>query len=608
VSDGIRSALLRAEPGSDRFLAFDDPLELLVAREPGEVPALLARAEAAAARGLWAVGFVGYEAAPAFDRALVAHPPATGPAPLAAFTLFAAPRTLERLSVEGGGGVTGRAPAIEELEHAAAIATIREAIARGETYQVNFVFPFDGGFSGRPRDLFARLVAPGEAPFAALLEGDSWAIASLSPELFFERDGERVTMRPMKGTRPRGRFGAEDARLAGELAASEKERAENLMIVDMVRNDLGRVAAPGSVAVESAFAVERYPTVWQMTSTVAAASEARLPGLFAALFPCASVTGAPKAATMRLIRELEPTPRGVYCGAVGFVSPGGRARFAVAIRTLELDARAGRFRYGVGSGVTWDSDAGAEWRECLAKARVLDGPPPEFRLLETMRFRPGRGIELLDLHLERLAASADFFGFQASKTETNTETYAKTFIEGGVRAEVLDRCAVLPPRSHKVRLLLARDGSLEVEAVLFASDRRVWNVAVAREPIPSMDAFVFHKTTNRIVYERARSSAPGGEVVDEVLLVNERGELTEGTRTNLFVQMPSGEWLTPPREAGLLAGVFRESLLRAGRVAEATLYPSDLARAHRVRLGNALRGWIAVDAGALGRNSGAGST
>jgi para-aminobenzoate synthetase / 4-amino-4-deoxychorismate lyase len=600
VNDGIRSALVRAEPGSDRFLAFDAPLEQLVTREPGEVPSLLARAEGAAASGLWAVGFVGYEASPAFDAALVTHRPAAGPAPLAAFSIFSSPRMLERLSVEGDAGITRCATAIGEAEHATSIARIREAIARGETYQVNLVFPFHGGLSGRPRDLFARLLAPQEAPYAALLEAESWAVASLSPELFFEREGGRVTMRPMKGTRPRGRFGAEDARLAAELAGSEKERAENLMIVDMVRNDLGRVAAPGSVDVAKPFEVERYPTVWQMTSTVTAQSDARLPELFTALFPCASVTGAPKAATMRWIRELEPEPRGVYCGAIGHLAPGGRARFAVAIRTLELDTRAGAFRYGVGSGITWDSDPRGEWQECLDKARVLDGPPPDFELVETMRFRPGRGIELLDLHLERLAESAEFFGFVANDFGTS----AKAFIEGEVRAEILGRCAELPPRSHRFRLLLRQDLSTTLEIDPFEGDRRAWSVAIAREPIPSMEVFAFHKTTHRAVYERARASVPAD--VDEVLLVNEHGELTEGTRTNLFVQIGT-EWLTPPREAGLLAGVFRQQLLRSGQVVEATLFPRDLVRAHRVRLGNALRGWIAVDSASLVRNLGAGS-
>jgi len=298
---------------------------------------------------------------------------------------------------------------------------------------------------------------------------------------------------------------------------------------------------------------------------------------------------------MRLIRELEAEPRGVYCGAVGCVAPGGNARFAVAIRTLELDTRASTFRYGVGSGITWDSDASEEWRECLAKARVLDGAPPAFALVETMRWRPGSGIELLNLHLERLAASAEFFGFVPSNSETDT----KTFFEEEVMAEILARCAVLPPRSHKVRLELARDGSLALEADPFESKRRAWSVAIAREPTSSLEIFAFHKTTNRAHYDRARRSAPGGNSVDEVLLVNERGELTEGTRTNLFLRV-GGEWLTPPREAGLLAGVFRESLVRRGEAVEATLYPRDLERAAAIRLGNALRGWIPVDRRTLG--------
>jgi len=589
VTDGIRRALVRAEPGSERFLLFEHPVQGLVAMAPDEVPELLACAEEAAARGLWAVGFVGYEAAPAFDPALVAHPPAAGPTPLAAFSTFAAPRELERLAVEGVAEATGRAPGMAEEEHAAAIAGIREAIADGDTYQVNLVFSLFGSFSGSPDGLFARLLAPLEAPYATLLEGERWAIASLSPELFFERDAGRIVMRPMKGTRPRGRWGEEDRRLAAELAASEKERAENLMILDMVRNDLGRVAEPGSVEVGERFAVERYPTVWQMTSTVSARSGAPLPELFAALFPCASVTGAPKPATMRLIRALEPRPRGAYCGAIGCAAPGGRARFAVGIRTLELDRVASKFRYGVGSGVTWDSDPAAEWHECLAKARVLDGSPEPFELVETMRFQPGKGIELLDLHLERLAASAAYFGFGAREAANE----AKTSIEEGVRSEVIARCEALPPRPHRIRVLLARDGCIRIESQPFEADRHAWRIAIARAPLPSTDVFLFHKTTNRSAYERARTSVPEGVEADEMLLVNEHGELTEGTRTNVFLQF-GGEWLTPPREAGLLAGVFRESLLRSGRAREATLYPADLKRAHRIRLGNALRGWIAV--------------
>ena len=580
--DGIRRALLRAEPGEESFLLFEHPLEAWTAACPDEVPELLARAESAAAAGRWVVGFVGYEAAPAFDAALVAHPP-PGPAPLAAFSEFAAPHELDEAEAESDSDarLEKRIPAIDEAEHATAVAAVRTGIAEGATYQVNLTFPFHGSFHGRPQDLLARLLAPGEAPYAALLEGDGWTVVSLSPELFFERAHGRVTMKPMKGTRARGRLGAEDAERRTELAASEKDRAENLMIVDMVRNDLGRVARPGTVELARAFEIERYPTVWQMTSTVTAESEARLPELFAALFPCASVTGAPKPAATRFIRELERAPRGVYCGAIGRLEPGGRARFSVAIRTLELDLRTSRFSYGVGSGIVWESDAALEWGECLAKARVLDGAPPEFELLETMRWRPGCGIALLDLHLERLVASADYFGF--GPTEDS--------IEGKARAAVAARCAGLPLRSHRVRLRASRAGEVRVDAEPFTKDRRPWSVALARAPIPSTEALVFHKTTHRAAYDAALALAPPG--TDETLLSNEDGFLTEGTRTNLVVEL-DGRWVTPPREHGLLAGVFRESLLRAGRLHEAPLRIDDLRRARRVALVNALRGWIPV--------------
>lgn len=585
MNDPLRRALVRAEPGSDRFLRFEDPEESRVATAPDEVPALLDFAERGAARGLWAVGFVAYEAAPAFDSALAAHAPARGPAPLAAFALFREPgeHLLTGTPPSNGGSPTEQIRAgLEERSFVDAVESIRAAIAAGSTYQVNLSFPFYGRLSSSslPGELrLSGLLAPDEAPYAAWLEGESWAILSLSPELFFERAGGRVVSKPMKGTRRRGRFPAEDARRAAELAASEKDRAENLMIVDMIRNDLGRIARPGSVAVERALEIERYPTVWQMTSTVAAASDARLPELFAALFPCASVTGAPKPATTRFIRDLEAGPRGVYCGALGVVAPGGRARFSVAIRTLEIDRRDATFRYGVGCGVTWDSDPREEWRECLAKARVLDGPGPDFELIETMRWREGCGVELLDLHVERLAGSAGYFGFAGAAG-----------LGVRLRETIAAHGATLASGSCRLRVRLARSGEIVIESEPFEAETKVWTVAIAAEPFSSEDLFAFHKTTRRERYERALAEAPPG--VDEVLLVNEHGELTEGTRTNLMVQMGGEVWLTPPVESGLLPGVLREHLLRTGEAVEATLYPRDLKRAHRIRLVNALRGRI----------------
>ncbi|MFN7941920.1 MAG: aminodeoxychorismate synthase component I [Thermoanaerobaculia bacterium] len=572
-SGGIERALLRRAPGEDRFLSFSAPERALIAHEPDEVPALLLEVERAAAAGRWAVGFVAYEAAGAFDRALVTHEPLPG-VPVAAFSIFAEAREVAAPAAERPARLSSIAPAVAADEHAAAVAAIRAAIARGETYQVNFTFPCAATYHGAPEDLFAALLAPGEAPYAAFLGADRWTIASLSPELFFSREHGRLTMRPMKGTRARGRFPAEDRALAAELAGAVKDRAENLMIVDMVRNDLARVAATGSVRVERPFAIERYPTLWQMTSGVTAASEATLSDLFAALFPCASVTGAPKVAAMEWIRRLEPAPRGVYCGAVGCVAPGGAARFSVGIRTLTLDHQAGTATYGVGSGIVWESEAGAEYRECLDKAAVLANPPAGgFELFETLLWRSCGAARWLEHHLARLVASADHWGFPCDAP--------------AARRAVAERGAALPRAAHRLRLRLAPDGAFAVEVEEWTARPRIWTVALAHRRVDSGDRFLFHKTTRRAVYDAALAAAPPG--IDEVLLVNERGELTEGTRTNLVLEI-DGRRLTPRLEAGLLPGVARGRLLAAGRIAEATLAPSDLARATRVWLVSSLRG------------------
>jgi para-aminobenzoate synthetase/4-amino-4-deoxychorismate lyase len=574
-SGGIERALLRRAPGEDRFLSFSAPERTLVAHRPDEVPALLLEVERAAAAGRWAVGFVAYEAAGAFDRALVTHPPPPG-VPVAAFSVFAEAREVGTPSAERPARLAGLAPALPAAEHAAAVAAIRAAIARGETYQVNFTFPCEATYQGAPEDLFAALLAPGEAPYAALLGAERWTLASLSPELFFSREHGRLTMRPMKGTRARGRFPAEDRALAAELAGAAKDRAENLMIVDMVRNDLARLAAAGSVRVEEPFAIERYPTLWQMTSSVTAASDATLPAIFAALFPCASVTGAPKVAAMQWIRRLEPAARGVYCGAVGCVAPGGAARFAVAIRTLTLDHEASTASYGVGSGIVWESEAGAEYRECLDKAAVLANPPAGgFELFETLLWRARGAPRWLEHHVARLAASADYWGLPCDAA--------------AARRAVADRGAALPRAAHRMRLRLAADGALAVDAEPWTARPGPWTVALARRPVDSGDRFLFHKTTRRALYDAALAEAPPG--VDEVLLFNERRELTEGTRTNLVLEI-DGRRVTPRLAAGLLPGVARGRLLAAGRIAEATLAPDDLAQARRIWLVSSLRGIV----------------
>ena len=581
MSSAPRSAILRPPPGAGddgRWWRFIAPVERRSATTLAEVRDLLASVEPATEAGLWAVGFVAYEAAPAFAASLAVRAPATGA--LAAFSFFPSPELVDAPPSEDlAAKVEGLQPLQGETEHAVTIATVHAAIAAGETYQVNLTFPLQGRFAGDPEALFWRLAPVSAAPHAAFLDCGDTAIISLSPELFFSRESERLTMRPMKGTRLRGRFPEEDDLQSAALAASPKERAENLMIVDMVRNDLGRLAEPGSVAVERLFALERYPTVWQMTSTVSARSAATLPALFGALFPCASVTGAPKARTMEWIARLERRPRGIYCGAIGWAAPRRRATFSVAIRTAVVERATGSLEYGVGSGIVWDSEPAAEYRECLAKAGALADPGPPFALFETMLWRPRCGITLLEKHLARLMGSADYFGFELDKDAL------RYVVEGKIAGLARQATA-----KQRIRIELAPDGALSFTSRPFAADRRTWRVSLSSGPVASQDRFLFHKTTIRAIHDAALAGARAVGC-DEAVLWNERGELTEGTRTNLVLEI-GGERLTPARESGLLAGVFRQSLLERKKVRETVLHKVDLERANRVLLINALRGWI----------------
>lgn len=568
-------ALLRAP--AEGWWRFDSPVERLGATTPAEIPALLERVERATGEGHWAVGWVAYEAAPAFDPALVVRPPMAGP--LAAFSLFRPPESIAVWPTREPRPGVVLSPLVDREEHAVALEAIRQAIAAGETYQVNFTFPMGSRFAGDLEGLFWSLAPASRAQHAAFLDCGESAVVSLSPELFFSRTGDRLEMRPMKGTRLRGRFFEEDAAQAAALAASPKERAENLMIVDMVRNDLGRIAETGSVAVERLFSLERYPTVWQMTSTVTAQSHASLREIFAALFPCASVTGAPKARTMDWIARLEQFPRGVYCGAIGWVAPARRASFSVAIRTAIVDRKAGTLSYGVGSGVVWDSNPAAEYLECLAKGRAFVAPPSPFALFETMLWRQRCGVALLEEHLARLARSADYFGFGLDEKA----------LRAAVEAE-LAALAGSETQPRRLRLELAPDGIFSFASSPFRPDRRVWRVVLAEVPVDSESVSLFHKTTDRRVYDAALAGARATGA-DEAILWNERGELTEGTRTNLVLEI-DGECLTPARECGLLAGVFRQELLAKRRIKEAVVGREELSRASRIWLVNALRGWI----------------
>ena len=541
--------------------SFAAPVEVYEAREPAGVRAVLDAADRACAAGLHCVGFVAYEAAGAFDPRMAGREQADG-LPLAWFAAFAGPDPHEPDAAVGFPAAESWSPAVTREQYDANIATIREAIADGEVYQVNYTFPMTGP-AAAPITLWEHLRRAQPGAYSALLELPGLTIVSASPELFFHRAGSAITMRPMKGTAPRGRWLEEDDAMARALAASEKDRAENVMIVDLVRNDLGRVSETGSVRVDALCEVERFPTVLQMTSTVSSRLRAgtSTADVFAALFPCGSITGAPKIAAMQLIARLERVPRGVYCGAIGWMRPDGTSTFSVAIRTATV--RDGVASYGVGGGITWDSIARAEYDEALLKAKVLEPAPGEaVELIETMRLEEGV-YQRLDRHLARLRSSALYFGW-----DDPTEA-AHAALREAIRAG-----------TWRVRVL-ASPGAVRVDMQPPPTDTALV-ASMSPRPVHSRDRLLYHKTTWRW------GTGPGLE-----LFTNERGELTEFSYGNLVVDM-DGERVTPPVDAGLLPGVFRAALLERGEITERTLMPEDLARASAVFLVNSLRGWVPV--------------
>lgn len=633
---------MRLDPGEGSagpplWVRFDQPQGWIETDRPHAVSSLLAEVEQAAREGLFAVGCVSYECAPAFDDAHSVCAQTPSSAPLLAFGLF------QRATVSSDPippfSTADRAPVRteEQIEAAAyleAIRTIREHIADGDVYQVNYTFPLlvstppptspatpaDSPSDTLGDQLFRQLCRSQGGRYAVRLVGPALDVVSGSPELFFERNGHSITCRPMKGTAPRGRFAQEDEQLASALRASAKERAENLMIVDMMRNDLGRIARTGSVTVERLFEVERLPTLHQMTSSVTAHTDAPLAETFRALFPCASITGAPKSSAMHIISSLERAPRGIYTGAVGVVlpdapealgwsraaagtafetsarasaKPAPYARFGVAIRTAWRSGsrESAAYRYGIGSGVVWDSEADAELTETRSKAFGLGLKRPPFRLLETMALHGSaksgsteagrRHVRLWRQHRQRLFQSARYFAFPLDPDELD--------------AAVDAACRQAPPGLHRLRLLVGATGAIHVErsARPRINRRSAWRLAVCAEPVDSQDPFLFHKTTHREVYDQrldaVRARIPDA---DDALLQNEEGALTETVIANLLLppSQPGGPWRTPHRTAGLLAGTLRAELLRRGRIIEADLRIEDLSKADRILLINSVRG------------------
>lgn len=552
-----------ARDGGTAWL-YRDPEEIVETRDPDAVRACLERL-----RGHHAAGFIGYEAGHAFEERL--RPLATSPAadspPLLWFGLFQKTERVDAtllLPEPAGAYASAARPLIAETDYRAALARVLAHIAAGDIYQANLTFQAEVKLLGDPLALYAAIRPRARAGHGGIVfTGTHWLL-SFSPELFFTMKDGRVTTRPMKGTAPAGSDPA-------ALRDDPKQRAENLMIVDLLRNDLSRLAKPGTVAVPELFAVETYPTVLQMTSTVTAELEhGKGPiDLIDAIYPCGSITGAPKIRAMEIIHDVEAGPRGAYTGAIGRVAPDGEAAFNVAIRTLTLKAGETVARLGLGSGIVADSRAGDEWRECLAKGAFV-ATTRRFDLIETMAFDPRAGIADLDRHLARMKRSAEALGFPFDRHEARNELQAATFRAG----------------PSLVRLLASPGGAMAIELSPMP-EAPAGPVAVALLPLPvaAEDFRLRHKTTDRAFHEAARASAG----TFEVLFRDSQGFLTEGSFTSLFVER-DGRLLTPPLARGLLPGILRERLIDEGRAEEADLTEADLVDGFFV--GNAVRGLL----------------
>lgn len=560
---------------NQKWYQFANPYRLITVKRLEDVfPALDEIMELITNNGWYAAGFLSYEAAPAFDQALRTKP--LTDFPYLWFGLYPKPHIIELPGPQAPKGTLNWRPTINRETYNSAIAEIKQHIAAGRTYQVNYTMRLESNFSENAWDLFLQL-AQDQNEHAAYLDIGRYAICSASPELFFELLENKITCRPMKGTVRRGRTTGEDSNQSEWLRNSEKNRAENVMIVDMVRNDLGRIAQTGSVSVPKLFETERHPTLWQMTSTVTAKTTRSITDIFAALFPCASITGAPKVSAMKIIAELEGSPRKIYTGSIGYISPDRKAKFNVAIRTALIDRTRRKAEYGVGGGIVWDSTHTDEYSEALLKARILTEPHPCFSLLETMLWTPEEGVFLEEKHVARMIDSASYFHIPIAKEKLEDDLKQ---ISSNFRTP------------QRVRVLLDRSGKLTFETKAFASQEKSESVKVclANQPIDSSNVFLFHKTTHRAGYESARQ---GHKDFDDVLLFNEAGELTEFTIGNLVVEMKD-QLLTPPLSCGVLAGTFRAHLLETGQILERIIPIKQLRDCTQIFRVNSVRKWQRV--------------
>lgn len=582
------SVLLRtARPDAENLqsLFFTDALQILSTDHVNEIPAVFKAIDEALQSGHYVAGFLSYEAGYHFEPTAMRSAGHLGgcDVPLAWFGIYREPLVWDesentltdtQLNHEAVASLGELPVSISRAEYCERIQQIRRYIETGDLYQANFTMTVRQPWTGEAGALFEKMMENQPVSYGALINTGQTHILSASPELFFRKQGSRILVRPMKGTSRRGRDLAEDAQRAEWLSADEKNRAENVMIVDLLRNDLGRICSAGSVKVTNLFAIERYPDLLQMTSTVQGDLN---PGtsyyeIFRSLFPCGSITGAPKIRTMQVIRELEREPRGVACGAIGFFSPAGDAVFSVAIRTLTL--RDGQCQMRVGSGITYDSDPEAEYAECLLKSKFITRNPARFELIETIRW--DNGFFLIDLHLQRLQASAEYFRFRfdPEKVREQLNQFADAFQKES---------------RHRVRLLLSRCGTISITSEPLTDTTNPASLVISTERTDSSDGFLRHKTTRRSMYDRALADARA-RGFDDALFLNERKEVAECAIHNLMIAKDE-RLLTPPLACGLLPGVYRQHLLATHpEIQEAVITVDDILTADQIFILNSVRG------------------
>jgi len=578
---------------------FETPERVICARNTCETDAALAEIDAALAEGKCLAGFFSYELGYALEARLHSLMPNMQEVPLQwmgvfkEYRKFTRPQTNAWLQSRARGDYVLSLPRPEwDLpRYAAAFDRLKAYIAAGDLYQLNLTFGVECDLQGDAIALYRDLRRRQPVAFGALIEASDFRILSLSPELFFRCDGRAIETRPMKGTAPRFEDADADRAAALSLAENEKTQAENRMIVDLMRNDLGRIAVPAGVSVPRLFHVESYPTLHQMISVVTAEMEKDTSArrLIQALFPSGSVTGAPKIRAMEIARELESGPRGIYTGAIGAFFPDGQALFNVAIRSIFCapNGKGARCRMGVGGGVLYDSDLHGEYEEALLKGAFLTGAAAQdFRIFETLRYDRDGGFSLLDLHVSRMRASAHEWGFAFDETRLLNALQAATENANSDASPL------------RVKIMLSREGNIETQCSVFKSEeeRRPLRVMISDRIVDSCNPLLLHKTTRRAFFDEALAQARE-EGYDEVLFLNERGELTQGSYTNVFVRFRrDGKWQTPPLSSGLLPGTLREAMLNAGEAEERVLTMRDLKAADAIAVGNALRGMKPVTA------------